>query len=104
MQADKEWDLIRPERYSRASEAGIGILRITLLFGFAAIALALIATPYIEGRSRSQYGQGMFGGLDLTSTGSISRNSNYTLRKSVLQKSPDAVCIILENGARRGDC
>lgn len=104
MQADKEWDLIRPERQSSAVRASAGILRVALLFGFAAIALALIATPYLEGKTRMQVGQVRFGGLDYTSTGSIGRGSSYTLRRSVLQKSPQSVCVISENGARSGQC
>ena len=104
MQADKEWDLIRPERQSSTVRASAGILRVTLLFGFAAVALALIATPYLEGKTRMQVGQARFDGLDYTSTGSIARGSSYTLRRSVLQKTPQSICVISENGARSGQC
>lgn len=104
MQADKEWDLIRPERPSSASRASAGILRIALLFGFVAVALALIATPYLDSRLRPQIGQARFDGVDFISTGSINRNSSYTLRRSVLQRSPQSVCVISENGLRRGQC
>lgn len=104
MQADKEWDLIRPERQSSAVRASAGILRVALLFGFAAIALALIATPYLDGKARIQVGQARFDGLDYTPTGSIHRNSSYTLRRSVLQQSPQSVCVISESGVRSGQC
>jgi hypothetical protein len=79
-----------------------GALRITLLFGAAAVALALIATPLLERRG----GSGFIGnaGLDMTSTGSIGGTTSYTIRRSVLQSSPDAVCIIGSDGARSGDC
>ena len=40
MSLEKDWDSIRPERAFRAGEAGMGVLRITLLFGSAAVALA----------------------------------------------------------------
>jgi hypothetical protein len=39
--------------------------------------------------------------------GSIGQRSNpgaYTIRRSVLQPSPNAVCIIRGNGMRTGDC
>nr|WP_109578345.1 hypothetical protein [Aminobacter sp. AP02] len=104
MQADKEWDLIRPERQSSTVRAGAGMLRVALLFGFAAIALALVATPYLEGKTRMQAGQVRFDGLDYTTTGSIGRSSSYTLRRSVLQKTPQSVCIISESGVRSGQC
>lgn len=104
MQADEEWNLIRPERQSTAVRATAGILRITLLFGFVAVAMALIVTPLLEGRTRPQIGQARFDGLDFTATGAISRSSNYTLRRSVLQQSPQALCVIYENGRRSGQC
>jgi hypothetical protein len=79
-----------------------GALRITLLFGAAAVALALIATPLLDSRNRSAFARNA--GVDLMSTGSIGGTTNYTIRRSVLQSSPDAVCIIRSDGARSGDC
>ncbi|MBN9274683.1 MAG: hypothetical protein J0J15_31450, partial [Mesorhizobium sp.] len=40
MSLERDWDSIRPDRF-RAVEAGMGVLRVTLLFGSAAVALAL---------------------------------------------------------------
>ncbi|WP_394887099.1 hypothetical protein ACG873_20390 [Mesorhizobium sp. AaZ16] len=77
-----------------------GALRITLLFGSAAVALALIAVPLLEGRNSDR----LAGDIDLMSTGSIGRGETYTIRRSVLQSSPDAVCVIHSDGARSGDC
>ncbi len=77
-----------------------GALRITLLFAAAAVALALIAAPLLESRSGFLARNA---GVDLMSTGSISGTS-YTIRRSVLQSSPDAICIIRSDGARSGDC
>jgi hypothetical protein len=78
-----------------------GALRITLLFGAAAVALALIAAPLLESRSGSLARNT---GVDMMSTGSIGGATSYTIRRSVLQSSPDAVCIIRSDGARSGDC
>lgn len=101
MNIDSDWNPDRPSR--SVGKAGMGVLRIALLFGSAAIALALFATPYLTDNSRQiAVGTG-FGGLDLMSTGSVG-SSTYTIRRSVLQTSPDAVCIILDSGVRRGDC
>lgn len=104
MQADEEWNLIRPARQSPAARAGAGILRVTLLFGLVAVALALVATSFLDQNSRLQLGQMRFDGLDFTTTGSIGRNNNYTLRRSVLQETPQSICVIHANGTRSGQC
>jgi hypothetical protein len=77
-----------------------GAVRIALLFGSAAVALALIAVPLLEGRNSDR----LAGDIDSMSTGSIGRGEAYTIRRSVLQSSPDAVCVIRSDGARSGDC
>ncbi|RVD51394.1 hypothetical protein EN851_13730 [Mesorhizobium sp. M8A.F.Ca.ET.208.01.1.1] len=104
MSLDREWDSIRPERGFRAADAGMGVLRIALLFGSAAVALALIATPFLDSQTRSQTARDGFPGLDMTATGSISHRSTYTVRRSVLQAEPGAVCIIRSDGKSSGDC
>ncbi|WP_315924958.1 hypothetical protein [Mesorhizobium sp. SP-1A] len=103
LDAMRDWDAVRPARTFRAADAGMGLLRVTLLFGSAAIALALIVTPLLEGRMRQPGGIAYAPGLDMTATGSIGR-STYTLRRSVLQPSADSVCIISDDGRRSGDC
>lgn len=110
MSLDKDWDSIRPDRSYGAVHAGMGILRITLLFGSAAVALALIATPFLDSRTRLQSARDGFVGLDtmstgsIESTGSIDHRDTYTLRRSVLQPLPSSVCVIRDNGKRSGDC
>jgi len=104
MSLDRDWDSIRPDRGFRAADAGMGILRVTLLFGSAAVALALIAIPFLDSQTRSQSARDDFPGLDMTATGSISHRSTYTVRRSVLQAQPGSVCIIDSNGRTSGDC
>ncbi len=105
MSLDEDWDAIRPERRGRIGKAGMGLLRLTLLFGSAAVALALIAVPLLDDNDgRQLIARDGFIGLDMTSTGSIGRSDSYTVRRSVLQRSPDSVCIIRANGRRSGDC
>jgi len=105
MSLDRDWESIRPDRGFRAADAGMGILRITLLFGSAAVALALIATPFLDSQTRSLVARGDFpGGLDMTATGSISHRETYTVRRSVLQPQPSSICIIRSDGMRSGDC
>jgi hypothetical protein len=102
MSLDKDWDSIRPDRGFRAADAGMGILRITLLFGSAAVALALIAAPLLDSQTRS--GRDGFAGIDTMSTGSIGHRDTYTLRRSVLQPLPSSICVIRSDGSRSGEC
>ncbi|MBX3584339.1 MAG: hypothetical protein KF810_20865 [Rhizobiaceae bacterium] len=83
------------------SNAGMGVLRVTLLFGSAAVALALILAPAADRYAKSHVVGG--DGIDYMATGSIGQSGSYTIRRSVLQKS-GAVCIILADGRRSGDC
>ncbi|MGH6763909.1 MAG: hypothetical protein ACRECW_20245 [Phyllobacterium sp.] len=84
------------------SAAGAGILRVALLFGSAAVALALIAAPLADRGAKAVIAG--TGGVDTMTTGSINEPGRYTVRKSVLQGSPNAVCIIRQDGAKSGDC
>lgn len=86
--------------------AGMGALRFALLFGSAAVALALILTPMAERHiSAGPPAQSaMTPGLDFLTTGSTRYRGTYTERRSVLQPSPNSVCIIRDNGMRSGDC
>ena len=102
MNSDNDWDDPRSRDW-RAVDAGMGMLRITLLFGSAAVALALIIAPIAEERARAVAGTAPVG-LDMTSTGSVGHKGNYTIRRSVLQPSPNSICIIRDNGTRSGNC
>ncbi|MET0168764.1 MAG: hypothetical protein ABW191_00040 [Aliihoeflea sp.] len=92
---------------SRLSDTSAGILRVTLLFGSAAIALTLILVPLAD-RHTSQRSVAAVPpqGVDMMSTGSIAArgSDNYTIRRSVLQPNPNAVCIIRDTGERIGAC
>lgn len=104
MSLDKDWESIRPQRSFRAADAGMGLLRITLLFGSAAAALALLATPILERSTKAELAATTFPmGLDMMSTGSIGGRV-YTMRRSVLQPTPESVCIISPSGHRSGEC
>lgn len=98
---EEDWSTVRSER----GFPGIGLLRPVLLFGSAAIALALMLVPMLEDATSDMADAGPQG-LDMTSTGSIGSAGSgvYVVRRSVLQSSPDAVCVIRANGARVGDC
>ena len=101
MTPENDWEKIRPQRAPLFGAAGIGMLRFALLFGSAAVALALILAPMADRYSKSQIAG--LEGLDFTATGSIGDGAGYTIRRSVLQE-PGSVCIIRANGQRSGDC
>ena len=88
-------------RFSRWSA-----FKAAVLFAAAGIMSALILTPILarDAPSRMAYQPGDY---DNIITGSIpGQNSgrSYTIRKSVLQNSPDSICIIQPNGLKTGDC
>ncbi|WP_173934075.1 hypothetical protein [Chelativorans sp. Marseille-P2723] len=84
--------------------AGMGLLRIALLFGSAAVALALVLTPILERASQDDVAVGA--GIDSLATGSVAnrRGQIFTIRRSVLQPAPEAVCIIDSTGRHSGSC
>ncbi len=96
-----EWASSDASRESLLGIAGGGVLRFALLFGSAAVALALILAPIVDNQTRSFVGSP---GVDTMATGSIQQNDRYTIRRSILQDSPNAICVIRENGARSGNC
>ncbi|MCC0044484.1 MAG: hypothetical protein H6892_08980 [Brucellaceae bacterium] len=108
MWPEQNWNN-RPKEDEPQDFLGVaGSLRFALLFGAAAIALALFVTPFAERQAESLMARAPMG-LDTMSTGSIGPSGSgsggsYTIRRSVLQSSPNSICIIKQNGARTGDC
>jgi len=102
MSADRDWEILRSDRAWRVEDAGMGALRIALLFGSAMVALALLIVPMLD--RTAIFADGSAAGVDVMSTGSINPSRSYTVRRSVLQETPNAVCIIRSNGTRSGDC
>ncbi len=101
--SERDWEYSRGDRGWRLEDAGMGMLRVALLFGSAAVMLALLIVPILDQGGRDR-GAIRAEGVDTISTGSIQSQGGYRVRRSVLQPSPDSVCIIRDNGARSGDC
>ncbi|MDQ6432717.1 hypothetical protein RB623_01455 [Mesorhizobium sp. LHD-90] len=100
---DPEYDDIHRAR-ARLEAAGGGALRVALLFGSAAVALALVVSQVVGNRLSSHVARGDVQGIDFTATGSIGNAGTYTIRKSVLQPTPNSICILHDNGTREGEC
>lgn len=97
-----EWERMRSEGGSLLETVQSGAIRIALLFGSVAVAIALLLTPVLDRETRVARVDTL--GIDRTVTGSIATQGVYTLHRSVLQSSPSAVCVIHSNGVRTGDC
>jgi len=82
------------------TKAGRGILRVVLLFGSAAVALALIIVPILNDQANKLAAQSVLpAGIDRTMTGSISRDT------VVARKAPvRPICVIDTDGTHSGDC
>lgn len=105
MKSDRDWEYVRADHAWRIEEAGTGLLRAALLFGSVAVALTLLVVPMLDRGSQPLYTDNAVAGLDVMSTGSIRPGTNtYTIRRSVLQPSPNSICVIRENGSRMGEC
>ncbi|AKI03268.1 hypothetical protein IMCC20628_04600 [Hoeflea sp. IMCC20628] len=97
--ADRDGAATQPKRF--------GAVRVALLFGTAAIAVAAILTPILADRSTSARVAWAPEEFDNITTGSIPQRSPitvYTVRKSILQESPGSLCIIRSDGRKTGDC
>ena len=105
MHPEDEWNLIRKDRAWRPAGAGMGLVRIALLFGFVAAAFAMILVPIVDDQPRDRLAAGGYpAGVDYFETGTVKRQETYTIRRSVLQPSPHSVCAIHADGRREGDC
>jgi hypothetical protein len=98
MMDDEVWKTGRPRKRTPYRSGKTGALNIALLFGTAAVALSLIVTPMLaEQRDHRNLAQ-VQEEIDRITTGSIGSadrsTKHYTIRRSVLQKTPGSVCII----------
>lgn len=103
MLSENDWDLIRNERGWRLTESEISPLSLAAVFGAGAIALTLLLVPMLDWDASPELAA-YPAQVDRMSTGSIRYSGSYTIRRSVLQASPDSVCVIRDNGSRSGDC
>ena len=107
MANDEFWTTVMDRDGQESQPRTLGAVRVALLFGTAAIALAAILTPIVADRSTAARVAWAPDQFDNITTGSIptgSRTTSYTVRKSILQDNPGALCIIRSNGRKSGDC
>ncbi|MDQ0321590.1 F420-0:gamma-glutamyl ligase [Pararhizobium capsulatum DSM 1112] len=105
MADDEFWRTVQDKELATSQYRRTGVLNLSLLFGTAVIALTLILTPMLSSKTTGKVLANAPIDYDNISTGSIPSNGGgkrYTVRRSVLQEMPGAVCIIDANGAKSG--
>lgn len=100
MNNDEFWSSVYSGVDDGRPPARFAVLRLALLFGTAAIALALVIPPLVgipDGDAERL-------DLDYTTTASVPGTRDYTIHRSVLQQPGGGVCIIDAKGRRSGNC
>jgi len=104
MRDEDFWEAVQEKDLTPAGTARTGALNLALLFGTAVIALALVLTPVLSSRTDKRIMANVPDDFDMISTGSIPQDNGkrYTVRRSILQEMPGAVCIVRGNGEDNG--
>jgi len=78
-------------RFGRC-DSGNSPVQTAMLFGAIAMALSVLAAPFLQGAA-SYYADNRAFGIDRVLTGSVEqRDETYTVRRSVLSPDPVRVC------------
>jgi hypothetical protein len=104
MRDEDFWKTVQEKDFTTAGDTRTGALNLALLFGTAVIALALVLTPVLSAKTDKRMMANVPDELDMISTGSIPSDGGkrYTVRRSVLQEMPGAVCIVNGTGQSAG--
>ena len=105
MRDEDFWKAVQEKDFTPAGDTRTGALNLALLFGTAVIALALVLTPVLSAKTDKRMIANVPDDFDMISTGSIPAESGtkrYTVRRSVLQEMPGAVCIVNGDGTGNG--
>jgi hypothetical protein len=105
MRDEDFWKAVQEKDFTPAGDTRTGALNLALLFGTAVIALALVLTPVLSAKSDKRIMANVPDEFDMISTGSIPKEAGgkrYTVRRSVLQEMPGAVCIVNGTGTAGG--
>jgi hypothetical protein len=93
---------VRQSRRAASRSGRIGAVNVALLFAVAAVAVTLVVTPMVADNSGTTQLASQPDAVDTMSTGSITSSGEpgkrYTIRRSVLQETPGAVCIVGASG------
>ncbi|MFF2321670.1 hypothetical protein ACFVTJ_11520 [Agrobacterium sp. NPDC058088] len=90
------WKTVEGRRSYSNKTRRTGVLNVALLFGTAVIALSLIVTPMLAGKSQTRVAQ-FPENFDMISTGSIKKTDvgkTYSIRRSITQPMPEMPCVV----------
>lgn len=108
MSNDDFWNSVHFEERDGERPSRIGSFRVAMVFGLLMIALTITIVPMVAPMDEDQYAWTPNANIDYSTTAAIpkkmKRQGDYTLRRSVLQGTPDAICIINSNGSTNGNC
>jgi hypothetical protein len=102
---DDFWRTVQDKELATSQYRRTGVLNLSLLFGTAVIALTLILTPMLSQKTTGKVLANAPLDYDNITTGSIpggKTTRRYTVRRSVLQEMPGAVCIVGGDGGKSG--
>lgn len=97
MEFERDWQPPRRDSGWDLKNAGMGLLRFTLLFGLCAMALAVIAVPALQKRLEMR-------GIDPMSVASTRVDRAYIVPADSMNASPNSICVGLPNDTRSRDC
>jgi hypothetical protein len=101
-----EWYQDQSDEIETGRSFNTGVLSFTLTVAAAVVVLSLMITPFVSSSVNSYALSAGRLNTDNIITGSIPSNpgvQRYTIRRSVLQATPDTVCII-RDGSSRVEC
>lgn len=101
------WQAVADKYGEARHSGGLNSLKVALFFAVTAIVCTVILTPILAvGSSRAKIAHSV-GSYDAITTGSIPQSGEkrtYTIRRSILQPFPEAVCFIGSDGRKSGSC
>lgn len=106
MRNNEFWLSVETDADRRPNRLSVGPIRVALLFGTMAVAMALFLPPMVSGAAderKSTYLANL--GVDEITTGSIGTTGprRYIIRRSILQ-DPGEACVLYDDGRTFGDC
>ncbi len=106
MVEENVWKAVRRRVDTKGKPAKSGALNVAMLFGLLVVGVTLLMAPMLNKKMETQFAQGAQH-FDDIKTGSIVRREtsgsrSFTVRRSVLQDMPGAVCIINSDGSSSG--
>lgn len=93
---EKEWAAVHARQSKAGAAFAAGLVRLTLLFGSAALAVAFFIAPL--------KGDPEFGRIDVMTASFIGDDSSRILHRDGIGRSAASICVIRANDTRAGNC